>query len=185
MIGSIKNLDFEHRSGFITAEGGKNVYFAASAVWEYDYSFLTVGQLVSFDLLDGQWPKAINVHLLEGRHTANEQQKMSQGPTEVRFVNFDEANGVRTFHFQAIICHKEMREYAVTADMTMFGKHHVGIQEGPALCSRIVAAELAAGHTDHRKLVLTEAQILAHVASRPIPKPRRYRRPRPGLRVLG
>ena len=70
-MGSIKNLNFEHRSGFITAEGGKNVYFAASAVWEYDYSFLTVGQLVSFDLLDGQWPKAVNVHLFEGRHTTN------------------------------------------------------------------------------------------------------------------
>jgi cold shock CspA family protein len=184
MIGSIKNLNFGHRSGFITAEGGRSIYFAASAVWEYDYSFLTVGQLVSFDLLDGQWPKAVNVHRFEGRHPTNARE-VPQGSTEVRFVGFDQENGVRTFRFQAVICHKEEREFTVTADMSMFGKHHVVIQEGPALCSRMVAAELAAGRTGLSQLVLTEKDILAHVASRPIPKPRRFRRVRPGLRVLG
>jgi hypothetical protein len=50
---------------------------------------------------------------------------------------------------------------------------------------RVVAVELAAGRTEHPQLVLTEEHIVAHVASRPIPKPRRFRRARPGRRVIG
>jgi cold shock CspA family protein len=87
MTGSIKNLNPVNRSGFIKGEDGKAVYFAASAVWEHDYPFLTVGQAVSFDLLDGQRPMAINVHLYEGRHIQL-QPKKPDGPVELRFVGF-------------------------------------------------------------------------------------------------
>jgi cold shock CspA family protein len=132
MTGSIKNLNSVNRSGFIKAEDGKAVYFAASAVWEHDYPSLTVGKAVSFDLLDGQRPKAINVHLYEGGRVQL-QPKKPNGPVELRFVGFEQANSIRTFHFQAIVAGKETREYSVTADVTLFGKHRIGIQEGPAL----------------------------------------------------
>jgi cold shock CspA family protein len=183
MTGSIKNLNPVNRSGFINAENGQTVYFAASAVWEHDYPFLTVGQAVSFDLLDGQKPKAINVHLYEGRRVQL-QPKKPDGPPELRFVGFDHANSIRTFHFQAFIAGKETRDYSVTADVTLFGKYHVGIQEGPALCSRVVLAELATPFTETAPLALTEKDILAHVESRRVPKRRvpkrkRFRGPEP------
>ena len=174
MTGSIKNLNPVNRSGFIKAEDGQTVYFAASAVWEHDYPFLTVGKAVSFDMLDGQKPKAINVHLYEGRHVQL-QPKKPDGPVELRFVGFDHANSIRTFHFQALIAGKEVREYAVTADMTLFGKYRIGIQEGPALCSRLVAG-LATSLTERTSLALTEKDILAHVESRRVPKRKAFRR---------
>jgi hypothetical protein len=71
----------------------------------------------------------------------------------------------------------------VTADVRMFQKHHVGIQEGPALCARVLLAQLAAAN-DHRprsmRAVLSEKDLIAHVASRVVAvrKPFR-RRPRP------
>ena len=94
MTGSIKNLNPVNRSGFIKAEDGQTVYFAASAVWEHDYPLLAVGQAVSFDLLDGERPMAINVHLFEGRHVQL-QPKKPNGPVELRFVGFDQANSMR------------------------------------------------------------------------------------------
>jgi cold shock CspA family protein len=175
MTGSIKNLNAVNGSGFITAEDGQTVYFAASAVWEHDYPFLTVGQAVTFDLLAGQRPKAINIHLFEGRHVLRGPKK-PDGPVELRFVGFDHANSVRTFHFQAFIVGKEVREYAVTADITLFGKHKVGIQEGPALCSRLVMAGLATSLTETASLALTEKDILAHVASKPARTRKKFRR---------
>jgi len=89
---------------------------------------------------------------------------------------FDQANGVRTFHFQAFIDSKELREYAVTADMTLFGKHHVGIQEGPALCSRLVMAGLALhSRKQHRSLLLRKTS--SHMSNRgEYPKRKAFRR---------
>jgi cold shock CspA family protein len=184
MTGSIKNLNPVNRSGFIKAEDGKAVYFPASAVWEHDYPFLTVGQAVNFDLLDGQRPTAINVHLYTGRHLQL-QPKKPDGPVELRFIGFGQANCIRTFRFQAIVAGNETREYSVTVDMTLFGKHHVGIQEGPALCSRVVLAGLATPSSEKVPLALTEKDILAHVESRRVPKRRvpkrkRFRGPGPG-----
>jgi len=97
-------------------------------------------------------------------------------PTDVRFVGFYQANTVRFFHFEVASAPTKMENYTVSADMTLFKKHHVHIQEGPALCSRVLLAELASGRTERSQLVLTEEDILAHVASRPIPKSRKIRR---------
>src|SRR5215472_5589387 len=177
MTGSIKNLNPVNRSGFIKAEDGQTVYFAASAVWEHDYPFLSVGQAVSFDLLNGQRPRAINVHLYESLHVQL-QPKKPDGPVGLRFVGFDQANSIRTFHFQALIAGKETRDYSVTADVTLFGKHHVGIQEGPALCSRLVMAELATSFAETASLALTEKDILVHVESRRVSKRRVPKRKR-------
>jgi cold shock CspA family protein len=184
MTGSIKNLNPVNRSGFITADDGQTVYFGASAVWEHDYPLLAVGQAVSFDLLDGERPMALNVHLFEGRHVQLQPRKPN-GPVELRFVRFDQANSIRTFHFQACVAGKETRDYSVTADVTLFGKHRIGIQEGPALCSRLVMAGLASSLTETASLALTEKDILAHVESRRVPKRRvpkrkRFRGPGPG-----
>jgi hypothetical protein len=95
---------------------------------------------------------------------------------ELRFVGFEHTNTVRTFHFQAFIDGQEVRECAVTADMTLFGKYRIGIQEGPALCSRLVMAGLATSLTETASLALTEKDILAHVESRMVPKRRAPKR---------
>jgi hypothetical protein len=175
MIGRIKSLITSNRSGSIQADDGQTVYFNWSSVWEHDLSFLAVGHPVSFELQSGHWPKATNVHLFKGWHAPSVPEK-HQGPVRLRYVGFDQANNIRTFHFRTVIAGEETRDYAVTADVEIFGKYRVGIQEGPTLCLRVVLAELAAPHANHAPFELTEKDILAHVASRTVPPRKPFRR---------
>jgi cold shock CspA family protein len=183
MIGRIKNMSASSRSGFIQAENGQTVYFAGSEVWEHDFPFLTVGQAVSFELQSGHWPKASNVHLFEDRHMPHIPENRPLAAIQLRFVGFDQDQQTRSFRFHATVAGEETRDYVVTADVRLFQKHHVGIQEGPALCARVLLAQLAAAN-DHRprsmRAVLSENDLIAHVASRVVAvrKPFR-RRPRP------
>jgi cold shock CspA family protein len=177
MIGRIKNLNEAGRSGFIQAENGQTVYFAGSAVWEHDFPFLTVGQAVSFDLQAGHWPKAANVHLFEGRSL--HEPERSQGSVQLRYIGFEQNEYVRTFRFQAVMSGEQTRDYGVTVDLRMFQKHHVGIQEGPALCSRVLLAHLAAASncgSQRNGAVLTEEDLVAHLASRTVPARKPFRR---------
>ena len=183
MIGRIKNLSATSRSGFIQAENGQTVYFAGSAVWEHDFPFLTVGQAVSFELQAGHWPKAANVHLFEDHHLTHVPEK-PQGAIQLRYVGFDQVNHVRTFRFHGVVAGEQTRDLEVTTDVRLFQKHHVGIQEGPSLCTRILLEQLALS-SEHRsrpvRAVLAEQDLVALVASRTVAarKPFRRRRPRP------
>jgi cold shock CspA family protein len=180
MTGRIKNLNSGNRSGFIQAENGQAVYFGRSSVWEFDFPFLNVGQTVSFEMRGDVPPRAINVHLLEDRHGPPIPEKRPQGSAQLRYVGFEQANSLRTFRFQAVATGEETRDFAVTTDLALFVKYRVGIQEGPALCSRVVLAELNAARANRAPLTLTEKDILAHIASR-MAAPRKpfHRRPRP------
>jgi cold shock CspA family protein len=183
MIGRIKNLSATSHSGFIQAENGQTVYFAGSEVWEHDFPFLTVGQAVSFELQSGHWPKAANVHLFEDRHMAHVTEHRPLAAVQLRYVGFDQDQHTRSFRFHAIVAGEPTRDYAVTADVRLFQKHHVGIQEGPALCARILMAQLAlAGVERPRSMhaVLAEKDLVAHVASRVVATRKPFRRrPRP------
>ncbi|MBI3758194.1 MAG: hypothetical protein HY269_00360, partial [Deltaproteobacteria bacterium] len=79
-------------------------------------------------------------------------------------------------HFQAVAPGVQTKDYDVTADVTLFQKYRVGIQEGPALCARALLADLAMPHTKHTPLILAEKEILAHVASRAVPPRKPFRR---------
>jgi len=182
MIGRIKNLSATSRSGFIQAENGQTVYFTSAAVWEHDFPFLTVGQAVSFELQGGHWPKAANVHLFENHHTARAPEKPRE-PMQLRYVGFDQAGFVRTFRFQAVVSGEQTRDYTVTADVRLFQKYHIGIQEGPSLCTQILLAKLGLP-LDQQALavgpVLNEQDLIALVASRTVaPRKPFRRRPRP------
>ena len=182
MIGRIKNLSATSRSGFIQAENGQTVYFAGSEVWEHDFPFLTVGQAVSFELQSGHWPKASNVHLFEDRHAIHQPER--NHPTiQIRYVGFDQNEHIRTFRFHAIVSGEQTRDCAVRTDVRVFQKHHIGIQEAPSLCARILTMQL--GSPDEQMVhpleaTLGEKDLLAHLASRTVSvrKPFR-RRPRP------
>jgi len=181
MIGRIKNLDVKSRSGFIQDENGRAVYFGRSSVWEHDFQYLAVGQVVSFELQAVGRLSATNVHPFEGKYRPHFPEK-PQGPLQLRYVGFSQANGLRTFQFQAVAEGEETRDYAVTADVGMFAKYHVGIQEGPALCKRLVLAELTAAHENCGPFKLVEKDILAHVAARAVAPRKPFRRRPPTVR---
>jgi cold shock CspA family protein len=172
MTGSIKNLNpLNH--GFIAAENGQTVYFAASAVWAHDYPHLTVGQAVSFDLLDCRSPKAINVYLFEGRHVLHGPEP--DGPVELRFAGFDQANGVRTFHFQAFIDGKELRirRYCGHDALWKTPRWHPG---RPRALLALGDGRTGTSLTETASLALNEKNILAFVESRRVPKRKAFRR---------
>jgi len=55
-------------------------------------------------------------------------------------------------------------QLVITADLTLFLKHHVTIQEGPDLCARKLTADLAGiGPHDHQ---LTNEDLLAFATAR-------------------
>jgi len=182
MIGRIKNMSATSRSGFIQADNGQTVYFTSAAVWEHDFPFLTVGQAVSFELQDGHWLKAANVHLLENHRPTRAPEK-SREPMQLRYVGFDQAGFVRTFRFQAAVSGEQTRDYTVTADVRLFQKYHIGIQEGPSLCTQILLTQLGPLHEPAEQSVqpvLNEKDLIALVASRTVaPRKPFRRRPRP------
>ena len=182
MIGRIKNLSATSRSGFIQAENGQTVYFTSAAVWEHDFPFLTVGQAVSFELQGGHWPKATNVHLFENHHATRVPEKPRE-PMQLRYVGFDQAGFVRTFRFQAVVSGEQTRDYTVTADVRLFQKYHIGIQEGPSLCTQILLTKLGSPLNPQSQAlapVLNEQDLIALVASRTVaPRKPFRRRPRP------
>ncbi len=93
----------------------------------------------------------------------------------LQYLGFTQAGIVRAYHFRRIERGAATREFTVSADMTLFARHHVGIQEGPALSLNRL---LATAPTDDSSMdlwplsqALTEADMLACVASR---RPTRY-----------
>jgi len=182
MIGRIRNLSPRNRSGFIQAENGQSVYFTSAAVWEHDFPLLVVGQAVSFELQGGHWPKAANVHLFDNHHPSRAHEKPRE-PMQLRYVGFDQTGFVRAFRFQAVVSGEQTRDYTVTADVRLFQKYHIGIQEGPSLCTQVLLSRLGAP-LDQQALTaepeLNEQDLAALVASRKAaPRKPFRRRPRP------
>jgi len=169
MTGTIKSLDVGRASGVITAEGGLSVGFSPSAILAYDVPSLALGQVVSFDLEAGRHPTALNVFVQRAPHGVHAHEKRLE-ITRLRYVGFEHKGNVRAYMFEEIAPGAEKRTFTVNADLALFTRHHVGMQEGPALCLHLLAAELdvagaAAGTSVHCSL--SDREMLAYLASRP------------------
>jgi hypothetical protein len=143
----------------------------------YDITSLSVGQLVAFDVESGSCPRATNVCVLRQHHVAGAPAKRPE-TAHLRYMGFDQTESIRAYRFQSVSPGEDTKTFIVTTDLALFRKHHVGIQEGPALCLQTLVAELAGAHSIPRPPLhraLTDQDMLAHLASRPAPA----RRPRP------
>lgn len=172
MTGRIKSLDSVTASGVITAADGLMVGFYPSAVLAYDVPILAVGQVVSFDLEGGRRPKALNV-CVQRAAPALKAQESRVGITRLRYVGFQQVGSIRSYLFEMFAPGEQRATFTVNADLTLFTRHHVGIQEGPVLCLRLLAAEPdLAGAAAQTSLgcSLTDREMLAHLASRPVPR---------------
>lgn len=172
MTGTIKSLDVASASGVITAEDGLTVGFCPSAVLAYDVPLLAIGRVVSFDLEGGRCPKALNVLVQRAPQAGNAQEKRLE-IARLRYMGFEHRGTVRIYRFERLTPGEEKRTFTVDADLTLFTKHHVGIQEGPVLCLHLLAAELDLSNEAEQttfQCSLTEREMLAHLASRPAPR---------------
>ncbi len=172
MTGTIKSVDSASASGVITAEDGLMVGFCPSSVPAYGVPILAIGQVVSFDLEGGRRPKALNVCVQPAPRDLTAPEKR-QETTRLRYLGFEHRGNMRAYLFEGLTPGSEKRTFTVDADLTLFTRHHVGIQEGPALCLHLLAAELEVGGAAARtssQCSLTDREMLAHLASRPVPR---------------
>ena len=172
MTGTIKSLGPSSESGFITGEDGLNVGFCPTSVLAYDAASLQVGQLVSFDLESGRRLKALNVSVQRTRHASDAEEKRLEA-TRLRYMGFEQNGSVRVYRFERLTPGSEKRTFTVDADMALFAKHRVGIQEGPALCLQFLVADLgAAGAPVLFQRSLSDCEMLAYLASLPVRRAR-------------
>lgn len=185
MNGYIKTLSIGHASGFIAADDGLTLFFQSSAVMEYDVACLAVGQLVTFDVEEGASPKVMNVSVRKS-HPAPSPADKSGKAVFLRYLGFEQSGGARSYRFERISAAEDKKTFLITAEMSLFLKHHIGIQEGPALCLHLLSEALGKqGPTEasSSRSWLTDTDMLAHIASRPVPPPKRGRKHPPSAPV--
>jgi len=177
MIGRIKSLSTIRPSGFIRMDSGLIVHFDWSSVRPPGPSGLLTGQLVTFDLDTGTSPAAINVRAVESQTGPIAPLNLPAGHF-LQYMGFDQNGSIRAYRFKRVLHGEETREYVVTADMALFVKHHVGIQEGPALCLRLLSAgpDCSDAADWPPSQSLSDVDMLAHLARRAALGPARGRK---------
>lgn len=89
----------------------------------------------------------------------------------LRYVGFDQEKNTRAYKFEQVTEGEDALRFVVSADLALFLKHHVGIQEGPGLCAHKLSADLEkTKEGDHR---LTDEDLLSYVAARAAAEARR------------
>jgi hypothetical protein len=164
MTGRIENLTTASQPGRIHAENGQSVSFSTLAVWEYDLPSLGVGRAVSFELKEGEPTVATNVRIApEALPTITPKER--RGGLHLRYAGFDQEKDVRSYLFQLLPPAEDQKLIVVNAEMSLFVKHHIRIQDGPALCLHALteAPEPVQLHA------LNEQDILNYIATRPVP----------------
>jgi hypothetical protein len=79
-------------------------------------------------------------------------------------MGFDQHDNTRAYKFDGVENGHLTVQLVITADLTLFLKHHITIQEGPDLCARKLTADLAGlGQQDHE---LTNEDLLAFATAR-------------------
>ena len=150
---------------------------------------LAEGKFVHFQAAGRSPCKAINVSL-EPPAAVHPGADRYKEITQLRYVGFRHLENLRRFRFERITPGAPTQCFEVAANLALFHTLRIAIQEGPALCMRVIADELESGSNweDLASCLLTEQHMRDYLANRPVhgtklPKtPRRpsvYSEPRP------
>jgi hypothetical protein len=176
MTGRIVGLAASTRTGTIRGQDGSHFVFSAAAFLG-DFDSLAVGHRVSFLIeRDGSYT-ALNV-FREPVRTSAPGKKLVKSP-DLRYTGFHQSENVRTYSFDELMS-LHSAQHCVTVDVVILLKHHIGVQEGPALCLRKLISDLK-DSPDSRRHQLGDEDLLALVASRA----GAIKRKRPKHRVAG
>lgn len=83
---------------------------------------------------------------------------------ELRYMGFEQQRNMRAYNFDGLAKGQPAVRYVVTADLALFVKHRIGIQEGPSLCARKLASDLDGLRKGEHELL--NEDLLAHAAAR-------------------
>src|SRR6266478_2646085 len=95
-----------------------------------------------------------------------------RSPAVLRYSGFDQVQNTRLYLFQSFVPGEKKKLIVVSAEMSLFVKHQVRIQDGPALCLRILKLEmhpLDLPQKEPTRRVVTDEDMSAYVAARPKP----------------
>jgi cold shock CspA family protein len=177
MTGRIEAMGTESAPGFIRLDSGIAVRFALSEVIARHAKDLTVGQLVTFEMERGTPPRAFNVCVEKQHYVSHEAEKRQQ---PVRYLDFEQSGNIRAYKFERLLAGGETQTATVSADLSLFLKHAIGLQDGPSLCLRVVTEELNSASSDGQANLqrrLTDEDMLSHLARQPAERKRYGGRP--------
>jgi hypothetical protein len=117
----------------------------------------------------------VNICVQKTTHIAPDEAARKAGV--FRYVGFEQANAMRTYRFERTFLGEPAELFRVTTDLAMLAKHHVTIQEGPALCLRLLTIGLPASGALGFQHALTEEDIMTHVERKPGPGAKHQKRP--------
>ena len=171
MTGRITGLAANTRTGTIRGEDGSHFVFCGAAVLG-NFDSLDVGHRVSFIFeRDGSFT-ALNVFGEPVRISAGKRAELP----DLRYTGFHQIENVRTYSF-AEVTSRHSAQHSVTVDVALLLKHHIRVQEGPALCLSKLITDLKDSPESARHR-LGDDDLLALVASRAdAVKQKRLKRP--------
>jgi hypothetical protein len=79
---------------------------------------------------------------------------------EIRYLGFDQRQNSRVYRFDVRIDGRLTKEISISADISIFRDHSVGIQEGPSLSGNKLTADLERGWEGEHEL--TDADVRAY-----------------------
>jgi hypothetical protein len=83
---------------------------------------------------------------------------------QLRYMGFDQAENIREYKFESGAAGETAERFVVSADLALFTKYRVALQEGPALCLKKLTADLeTVQQLPHE---LTSGDLSAHIADR-------------------
>lgn len=80
---------------------------------------------------------------------------------EIRYLGFDQRQNSREYRFDVRAEGRLTRQVSVTADITVFRNHSVGIQEGPSLSGKKLTADLERGWEGEHELTAADVRAFA------------------------
>jgi hypothetical protein len=163
VTGTILGLDASTRTGTIRVEDGSRLTFSAAAVLG-DFDALAGGDQVSFEF-DRARPHHGPVTVLREPTQASSPGKKAQALQDLRYSGFSHEANVRSYRFDTAGRGDPVRRFVITVDFALMLKHHIGLQEAPALCLRKLTADLE-DFPDSEQHHLDEDDLNAFASSR-------------------
>jgi len=99
---------------------------------------------------------------------------------ELRYRGFEQKQNTRSYRFDRIENGEPTIQFTITADLALFLKHRIGIQEGPGLCAHKLAADL--DHPQGGDHELTDEDLQAYATDRAAAEARKAESRRIGVR---
>ena len=90
---------------------------------------------------------------------------------EFRYLGFEQQQSARSYRFDVVEKGQSTRRVIVTADLSLFHTHGVGIQEGPTLSASKLVADLESDFAGPHQL--TAEDLLSYVSARSLAEAKR------------